>query len=324
MTTNEPKSPYGRGFIAAATILTTILACGAVYSSGPTPPPAAPATFPSARDPGTHRAVTPGPALLPRSDGAPASATDLAPKPKVRVQRRGAERPPAARPTPAAPAPRRPQAMGPTAAPASGARRLRTRPAPPPTWALRPLGRYLGAGGCGLPEGDQVFRLGAPAVDGWEVSRRVVVPRSAAYGPGAVDRDGFRRCFAHSPTGAVFAAYNVIAALADQRQAIATVGKLMVPGATPTRCSGNSARKRPTTRTRNRSSSPAIRVLDATRDRATVMLAIPVRDRLHERHPHARLARRRLATGATTARQPVGAPYAQLRDLTDFVTWSGV
>ena len=72
-------------------------------------------------------------------------------------------------------------------------------------------------------------------MDGWEVSRRVVVPRSAAYGPASSDPDGFRRCFAHSPTGAVYAAYNAIAATADQRRSIATVGKLMLPGPTPMR-----------------------------------------------------------------------------------------
>ena len=66
--------------------------------------------------------------------------------------------------------------------------------------------------------------------DNWEISRRTAVPRSDAFGPAKTDTDGFRRCFAHSPTGALFAAYNAVAALADQRQAIPTVQKLMVPG----------------------------------------------------------------------------------------------
>ena len=83
---------------------------------------------------------------------------------------------------------------------------------------------------CNLPDNDQTIPTKPPQVDGWEVSRRVVVPRSTTYGPARADNDGFRRCFAHSPTGAVYAAYNAIAALGDQHQAIPTTKKLMLPG----------------------------------------------------------------------------------------------
>ena len=163
----------------------------------------------------------------------------------------------------------------------------------------------------------------APSVDGWEVSRRVVVPRSSAYGPGKQDPDGFRRCFAHSPTGAVYAAYNAVAAMADQRKVLTTVGKLMLPGPNTDALLAD-LRKEPAEEDANPTQLAGYRVLDASADRATVMLAMPVETAF---------------VGATftlvwsagdwrvvppTPGEPVGAPYAQQRDLSGFVAWSGV
>lgn len=47
----------------------------------------------------------------------------------------------------------------------------------------------------------------------WSLVNMVAVPGADAYGPQVTDNDGLRRCFAHSPVGAVFAAYNYIAAM---------------------------------------------------------------------------------------------------------------
>jgi hypothetical protein len=174
-----------------------------------------------------------------------------------------------------------------------------------------------------LPVGDQGIPVEAPAVDGWDVNRRVVVPRSSAYGPGKQDRDGFRRCFAHSPTGAVFATYNVIAAMADQHQALATVGKLMLPGP-DTDALLKQLRKESAEEDSNPIQLAGFRVLDATTDRATVMLAMPVETAYMT-------ATFTLVWQAGDWRlvppppgSALGAPYAQQRDLSGFVTWSGV
>jgi len=183
--------------------------------------------------------------------------------------------------------------------------------------------KSVGATCCNLADGDRTFPSKAPAVDGWEVSRRVVVPRSSTYGPATTDPDGFRRCFAHSPTGAVYAAYNAIAAVADQRQAIRTARKLMLPGSDTDALIRELSREEPSAESAA-TQLAGYRFLDASRDRATLMLAIPVESaymsvtltlvwhdddwRLQPPSPG----------------EPVGAPFSQHRDLSGFVPWSGV
>ncbi|MFK4083489.1 hypothetical protein ACI2LF_05230 [Kribbella sp. NPDC020789] len=177
--------------------------------------------------------------------------------------------------------------------------------------------------GCSLPAGDQVVPAVAPAVDGWEVSRRVVVPRSGVFGPGVTDADGFRRCFAHSPTGAIFAAYNVVAALADQSQVTATARKLMLPGPETDALLRTVAREKP-----SGDSEPTqlagYRVVAADRDQVTVMLAVPVEAQYMSLtltmvwHDHDWRLR------PPPSGEAVGAPFVQVRNLTDFVKWSGL
>ncbi|MEV8377302.1 hypothetical protein AB0P21_31470 [Kribbella sp. NPDC056861] len=162
-----------------------------------------------------------------------------------------------------------------------------------------------------------------PTPDSWEVSRRVVVPRSTTNGPTTTDPDGYRHGFAHSPTGALYAAYNAIAALADQSRTIPTTRKLMLPGRDT-----NALIEHLKTEPTNTNSAPTqlagYRVLDASRDRATIMLALPV----ESEYMSATLT---LAWYAgdwrlvpPTNDNPVGAPYSQHRDLDGFVAWSGV
>lgn len=204
-----------------------------------------------------------------------------------------------------------------------------TTPDPPDTSGAKPAGRsasggrHGGASTCDLPAGGQAIPVDPPVADGWDVSRRVVVPRSHAHGPATTGADGFRRCFAHSPTGAVFAAYSAVAALADQRLAIPTTQKLMLPGPNTQALLRELSKRDPTT-TSTTAQLAGYRVIDANQDRATVMLAIPVETaymsitltlvwyagdwRLQPPPPG----------------EPVGAPFSQHRDLRDFVAWSGV
>ncbi|MFF0339025.1 hypothetical protein [Kribbella sp. NPDC004875] len=199
-----------------------------------------------------------------------------------------------------------------------------------PSAVASPSGEPAGAGAagqaggsCGLPAGDQAIPAQAPAVDSWEVSRRIVVPRSSSFGPRITDADGFRRCFAHSPTGAVYAAYSAIAAIADQTKAIPTAKKLMVPGSAT-----DSLIKELSTQEASSDDSGiqpiGYRVVDADRQRVTVMLAFPVESVYMSATLTLVWYQDDWRVQPPTPGDAVGAPFAQHRDLADFVKWSGI
>lgn len=176
---------------------------------------------------------------------------------------------------------------------------------------------------CGLPAGDQSIPTQPPSADTWEVTRRAVVPRSTTYGPARTDNDGFRRCFAHSPTGALYAAYNAIAALNDQHQTIPTTKKLMLPGPNTTALLQKLTTEKPSEEG-EAAQVAGFRFLDATQDRATVVLALPVEDQymsatltLVWHHDDWRVI-------PPQPGDQLGAPFSQHRDLDDFVTWKGL
>lgn len=58
--------------------------------------------------------------------------------------------------------------------------------------------------GCSLPDGDQKIPNSAPPVDEWVDVNGAGVPTSKTYGPEKREGDLFG-CYAHSPTGALFA-----------------------------------------------------------------------------------------------------------------------
>lgn len=59
---------------------------------------------------------------------------------------------------------------------------------------------------CGLPEGDQEVPAEGPDAE-WQTLQGHSVPSSKEFGPGET-KGGDRACFAHSPTGALFALLN--------------------------------------------------------------------------------------------------------------------
>ncbi|MBC7630546.1 hypothetical protein [Aeromicrobium sp.] len=58
---------------------------------------------------------------------------------------------------------------------------------------------------CGLPDSDQAVPSAAAPEATWELNGKMAQPRSPKYGPGSL-AGGVGSCFAHSPTGALFAA----------------------------------------------------------------------------------------------------------------------
>jgi hypothetical protein len=67
---------------------------------------------------------------------------------------------------------------------------------------------------CGLPTGSQEIPTSAPETE-WYLNGTIVAPKGAAYGP-KDDGGGIHSCFAQSPVGAVFAAANAAADVANR------------------------------------------------------------------------------------------------------------
>ena len=70
---------------------------------------------------------------------------------------------------------------------------------------------------CGLPGFETESSLTAAPDTKWELVGTVAAPTAPKVGPGKVDSDGFRTCFAHTGEGALFAAINYIAVSSDAR-----------------------------------------------------------------------------------------------------------
>ncbi|MFC8523743.1 hypothetical protein [Pseudarthrobacter sp. NPDC057230] len=83
---------------------------------------------------------------------------------------------------------------------------------------------------CGLPSGDQAKPATTPADTKWELVGKIAAPTSPTqFGPGKTEANGLRSCFAHSPTGALYAAANMTA-LSASGKADLVYQQLAVPG----------------------------------------------------------------------------------------------
>lgn len=85
---------------------------------------------------------------------------------------------------------------------------------------------------CGLP-GNDATALGAAPENDWELVGTIVVPTDPeTAGPGIEEEDGFRACFAQTPTGALFAATNLmgLGSSDDQALQLKFTQQLTVPG----------------------------------------------------------------------------------------------
>lgn len=80
-----------------------------------------------------------------------------------------------------------------------------------PTTASTQPSAAAAASVCGLPPGDQAKPATAPTDTKWELVGKIAAPTSPTqFGPGKTEANGLRSCFAHSPTGALYAGANVV------------------------------------------------------------------------------------------------------------------
>jgi hypothetical protein len=82
---------------------------------------------------------------------------------------------------------------------------------------------------CGLPPGDQTKPATTLTDTKWELVGKIAAPTSPTqFGPGKTEANGLRSCFAHSPTGALYAAANMTA-LSSAGKADLVYQQLAVP-----------------------------------------------------------------------------------------------
>lgn len=82
---------------------------------------------------------------------------------------------------------------------------------------------------CGLEGFETESSLTAAPETKWELVGTVAAPTDAKVGPGKVDSDGLRTCFAHTAQGALFASVNYIALGSDART-LPYLAQLIEPG----------------------------------------------------------------------------------------------
>ncbi len=64
---------------------------------------------------------------------------------------------------------------------------------------------------CGLPDEELSGTVAEAPATQWSLVGTIAAPAVEGQGPGRIEDDGFRSCFAHTPTGAVVAAANLAA-----------------------------------------------------------------------------------------------------------------
>lgn len=110
---------------------------------------------------------------------------------------------------------------GPPATPTEQPTATQTAPPPPNSHT----------GGCHDSNPDQAIpRLAAPVAVTWQFEGEMLVPIQAAAGPASTATNGVRSCFAHSPTGAVFAAMVLLGQVQNPEVSVAALKTRVLAG----------------------------------------------------------------------------------------------
>lgn len=108
------------------------------------------------------------------------------------------------------------------------------QPAPAPaesssTAEASPSASAAGESICGLPATSETALGSAPETK-WELVGTMAAPTDPKVGPGKTDDQGIRSCFAHTPTGALYAAVNLWALGSDPSKERAIAEQLAAKG----------------------------------------------------------------------------------------------
>lgn len=100
-----------------------------------------------------------------------------------------------------------------------------------PTAAVSPASSATDQSVCGLKSVEMTGSLGRAPSATWTLVGSMAAPSSAAAGPGLVTSSSLRRCYARTPSGAVFAAANITAMLTKPELMAKMARDMVVPGA---------------------------------------------------------------------------------------------
>ncbi|GAB3941956.1 hypothetical protein GCM10029976_062150 [Kribbella albertanoniae] len=147
-------------------------------------------------------------------------------------------------------------------------------PDPTTTSTPTPKPPVLGSGGCKTAKPPQGIPRVAPVGVTWQFESDMLFPLQQQAGPAAMDRNGVRSCFAHSPTGAVFATFVLLAQIKNPALTADVLATRVAPG--PGRDAAVAQnRATPTPRDENRSGQFAgFKVIDYEPDRAIISIAV--------------------------------------------------
>jgi hypothetical protein len=190
-----------------------------------------------------------------------------------------------------------------------------------PTTSADAAGRSI----CGLPSSTETA-LGTAPKSKWELIGKMAAPTDPnTFGPGVTDGNGFRSCFASSPTGALYAAANMIALGSSGTQdELKLADKLLAPG--PGRDAAIKAAKTRTSTAGSRETAQISGFLlkSYSPAEADVDLAIKLPNGALA---HSVLSLRWVAGDWKVKASDDGQVFngvAQLSDLSGFILWSGV
>ncbi|MGC5225141.1 hypothetical protein ACPW96_21440 [Micromonospora sp. DT81.3] len=145
-----------------------------------------------------------------------------------------------------------------------------TDPTPRPSPSSSSTGDPADASVCGLAGFEDASSLDTAPENDWELVGTMAAPVNETSGPGTVDGDGFRSCFAHTSEGALFAAVNFVATGTD-----ATIGPRLIELVAPGPGRDALASKPPSGGPSNlRAQVVGYRVLSYSADAATIDLAV--------------------------------------------------
>lgn len=172
---------------------------------------------------------------------------------------------------------------------------------------------------CGLPDGNQSKPVSAPADTKWELVGKFAAPTSPKqYGPGQTAANGLRTCFAHSPTGALYAGTNIII-LGSSGRGDLLAQHLVVEGPERDKMLAQAATTAPQTAPFQLA---GFKVVDYSGDRAVIEYGVTTANGSVGSFP---IAMQWQAGDWKWVPPATGQPEAkQLSDLNGFIRWAGV